>query len=45
MAVYLAMRIETGKLDYTSVVTKYSQFKSDIDSILVADGHQDLIIS
>lgn len=45
MAVYLAMRIEIGKLDYTAVVTKYPQFKSDIDAILVADGKQDLIMA
>lgn len=43
MAAYFAMRIEEGKLDYTAVVTKYPQFKSDIDAILVADGKQDLI--
>jgi hypothetical protein len=44
MAAYLAMRIEEGKLDYKAVVTKYPQFKSDIDAILVADGKQDLIV-
>lgn len=43
MAAYLAMRIEAGKLDYTSVVAKYPQFKAEIDAILVADGKQDLI--
>jgi len=43
MAVYLAMRIEAGKLDYAAVITKYPQFKEDIDLILVADGKQDLI--
>ena len=43
MAAYFAMRIEAGKLDYTAVVTKYPQFKSDIDEILIADGKQDLI--
>jgi len=45
MAAYLAMRIEQGKLDYMAVISKYSQFKSDIDEILVADGKQDLIAS
>ena len=45
MAVYLAMRIEAGKLDYVAVVTKYPQFKADIDLILVADGKQDLIVA
>ena len=44
MAAYLAMRIEQGKLDYASVVAKYHQFKNDIDSILVADGFQHLIV-
>lgn len=38
MAAYFAMRIEVSKLDYVAVVTKYPQFKSDIDAILVADG-------
>lgn len=45
MAEYFAMRIEGGYLDYRSVVTKYPQFKSDIDAILVADGRQDLIVA
>jgi hypothetical protein len=40
---YLAMRIEAGKLDYTAVITRYPQFKADIDTILVNDGFQDLI--
>ena len=45
MAAYFAMRIEAGKLDYVAVVTKYPQFKLDIDAILVADGYQDLIVA
>lgn len=44
MAAYLAMRIEAGKLDYTAVVTKYPQFKADIDEILINDGYQNLIV-
>lgn len=44
MAAYLAYRIELGKLDYLAVVTKYPQFKNDIDAILIADGKQDLIV-
>ena len=44
MAGYLAMRIEAGKLDYVSVVERYPQFKVDIDTILVNDGYQDLIV-
>ena len=44
MAGYLAMRIEAGKLDYLSVVTRYPQFKAGIDEILINDGFQDLIV-
>jgi hypothetical protein len=44
MAVYFAQRIELGKLDYKAVVTRYPQYKSDIDDILVADGYQNLIV-
>lgn len=44
MAGYLAMRIEAGKLDYVAVVTRYQQFKADIDTILINDGFQDLIV-
>lgn len=34
MAAYFAMRIMDGKLEYTEVVTKYPQFKEEIDLIL-----------
>ena len=34
MPKYLAMRIKAGKLDYDEVVTKYPEFKDEIDSIL-----------
>lgn len=44
MAGYLALRIEKGALDYAAVVTKYPQYKSDIDEILINDGFQDLIV-
>lgn len=44
MAAYLAMRIELGKLNYTAVVTKYPQFKSEIDEILINDGYEHLIV-
>lgn len=44
MAGYLAMRIEEKALDYKAVVTKFPQFKEDIDRILVADGKQYLIV-
>jgi hypothetical protein len=43
MAVYFSMRIMDRALDYKAVVTKYPQFKEDIDAILVAEGEQDLI--
>jgi len=43
MAGYLAMRIENMALNYTTIVTKYPQFKSDIDEILINDGFQELI--
>lgn len=34
MAKYLARQIKMGKLDYDEVVTKYPQFKDEIDKIL-----------
>lgn len=34
MAKYLARQIKLGKLDYDEVVTKYPQFKDEIDKIL-----------
>ena len=45
MAGYLAMRIASGKLDYLAVVTRYPQFKADVDTILINDGFQDLIVN
>ena len=44
MAGYSAMRIAAGKLDYVAVVTRYPQFKTDIGTILINDGFQDLIV-
>ena len=44
MEAYLASRIKLGKLDYLAVVTRYPQFKTDIDTILINDGFQDLIV-
>ena len=46
MAAYLALAIEEGRLDYKVVVTntRLARFKADIDLILIADGHQDLIV-
>lgn len=40
MAVYFAMRLEAGKLDYNVVISKYPQFQEDIDLIITADGYQ-----
>ena len=40
MAGYLAMRIEAGKLDYTAVITRYPQFKVDIDTILATSEEE-----
>ena len=44
MATYLASRIEIGKLDYKAVVTKYPQFKEEIDVILTNDGFGNLTV-
>ena len=44
MAAYLANQILKGRLDYTLVISRYSEFKEDIDTILIAEGKQDLII-
>lgn len=43
MAVYLSMRIMKGKLDYIAVVTKFPQYKEEIDLILVSEGQEVLI--
>ena len=34
MAKYLAMRIKAGKLEYDKVITKYPEFKKEIDKYL-----------
>ncbi|MPM61942.1 hypothetical protein SDC9_108806 [bioreactor metagenome] len=44
MVAYLALQIMKGKLDYVAVVTKFPQYKEDIDTILIAEGREDLII-
>jgi len=46
MALYLAMGIEEGRLDYVAVFSKPQliQLKSDVDAMLVIDGHQDKIV-
>ena len=43
MAGYLAMRIIKGMLTYKEVVTRYPEFKEEIDFILKAEGKGDLI--
>lgn len=44
MAAYLALQIMKGNLDYVAVVTKFQKYKDDIDTILIAEGKQDLIV-
>lgn len=44
MALYLALQIMKGKLDYVAVVKKFGQYKDDIDAILVAEGFGHLIV-
>lgn len=43
MALYLAMQIIKGKLSYEKVMTKYSEYKDEIDTILIGEGREDLI--
>ena len=43
MATYLAMQILKGKLTYSQVIVKFSQYKEDIDLILIAEGRVDLM--
>lgn len=44
MGPYLALQISKGKLDYKLVVSKYPQYKDIIDTILIGDGNQNLIV-
>lgn len=44
MALYLASRIEKGKLNYSAVIAKFPDLKDDIDEILIADGFENLIV-
>ena len=44
MSAYFASRIIKGALKYEDVVKKYSQYKEDIDLILIAEGYSDLIV-
>ena len=43
MAPYLALQIMKGNLDYVAVVKKFQKYQEDIDTILTAEGKQDLI--
>lgn len=43
MAPYLALQIIKGFLNYESVVIKFPQYKIAIDTILVAEGKEQLI--
>lgn len=45
MEEYFAMRIMDGALDYSAVVAKYPQFQAGIDSILIAEGREELIVA
>ncbi|MGL5765158.1 MAG: BppU family phage baseplate upper protein [Sarcina sp.] len=45
MGAYFAIRIMDGFLNYKEVVTKYPQFKNDIDFILKSEGRGDLIVA
>ena len=44
MAVYIANQIIRGKVTYQLAVSKYPQFLTDIDEILVNEGRGDLIV-
>ena len=44
MASYFASRIIKGALKYEDVINKYTQYKEDINSILISEGHSDLIV-
>lgn len=43
MGQYLALQIIKGNLTYDKVMSKFSKYKDDIDTILVAKGREDLI--
>ena len=43
MAGYLALQIMKGNLTYAKVMSKFSKYKDDIDTILVAKGREHLI--
>lgn len=43
MTTYLAMQILKGKLEYKQVITKFPEYKEHIDTILIAEGKENLI--
>lgn len=45
MAMYIATKILEGRQDYTYVfsINIYKKYQDDVDSILIAEGRQDLI--
>lgn len=45
MAIYLAMRIMDGAMDYAAIFnqTRFQKYKADVDAILAAENKQDLI--
>jgi hypothetical protein len=44
MATYLGTRIIAGALDYTFVVTRRPDLKTDVDAYLIAQGREDIIV-
>ena len=46
MALYIAAQIEDGKVSYTAIFSKkmWQKYQEEVDSILIADGKQDLIV-
>ena len=47
MAMYIAIKIMDGSQDYKFVfsVQIYKRYQADVDAILIAEGHQELIKS
>jgi len=38
MGAYLALRIQKGKLDYDTVITKFPQYQDEVNEILRSNG-------
>ena len=43
MAGYLALQLMKDNLTYAKVMSKFSQYKEQLDIILVAEGREDLV--